>query len=178
MSNQTPVRIEGALMHVVYGSQGGIEGVLLEANGVALQLVIELDDALSAEALTGIAEGQTVVVEASPQGPLPMGESVHALYELCRLVSVDGKEPMKPKFEHGAAYQGTVVRFNYARHGVANGVVLDSGDFIHTSSDGLAQLKLKVGDTVQADGDAHLLATGLGWAVEASMVNGKPVDAH
>ena len=32
---------------------------------------------------------------------------------------------------------------------------------------------LTVGDRVEADGDAHFLATGNGWAVEAAKVNGK-----
>lgn len=39
----------------------------------------------------------------------------------------------------------------------------------------MSRLKLKVGDVITADGDAHLLATGKGWAVEATHVNGKPV---
>lgn len=37
----------------------------------------------------------------------------------------------------------------------------------------MSRLKLKIGDRVEADGDAHLLATGRGWAVEATRVNGK-----
>ena len=67
------------------------------------------------------------------------------------------------------------MRVNYARHGAANGVILDTGDFIHTRPEGMAKLKLKVGDPVAADGDAQRLADDSGWAVEASMVNGKPV---
>ncbi len=176
MSDRTPVKIQGTLMHAVYSPKGGIEGVMLEANGVALQLVFDGDEEASADAFAGIAEGQPVVVEAAPRRPSPKGKAAHAVYEFGRLVSVDGKKPARSK--RGAAYQGAVVRFNYARHGAANGVVLDSGDFIHTTPDGLAKLKLRVGDTVHADGDAHLLATGLGWAVEASTVNGKPVMAH
>jgi hypothetical protein len=34
---------------------------------------------------------------------------------------------------------------------------------------------LNIGDTVSADGDAHFLSTGGGWAVEATTVNRKPV---
>ena len=178
MSSQTPVKIRGTLMHAVYSPTGGIEGVLVEANGAPLQLVFGHDDEASADAFARIAEGQIVVVEAVPQGESPKGKAAHAVYGFGRLVSVDGRKPAKPKVKRSAAYQGVVMRFNYARHGAANGVVLDSGDFIHTTPDGLAKLKLKVGDAVHADGDAHLLATGLGWAVEASMVNGKPVAAH
>ena len=52
-------------------------------------------------------------------------------------------------------------------------MVLDTGDFIHVKPDGMARLGLKVGDKVEADGDAQMLSTGKGWAVEATKVNGK-----
>jgi hypothetical protein len=175
MTDQATLNIEGTFEHVIYSPKGAIEGVLLSADGDPLQIVFRREDELAAVAFEGIAEGQLLVVEASPQGPSPKGKPAHAVYEFGRLVSIDGKKPPKPKAKVGAAYQGKIVRFNYARHGQPNGVVLDSGDFIHTKPDGLLKLKLKVGDTVRADGDAHLLATGHGWAVEASEINGKPV---
>jgi hypothetical protein len=178
MTDQTPRHIEASFKHVIYSPRGAIEGVLLSADGDPLQIVFGREDDLAALAFEGIAPGQTLVVEASPQGPSPKGKPAHAVYEFGRLVSIDGKKPAKPKAKGGAAYRGKVVRFNYARHGQPNGVVLDSGDFIHTKPDGLLKLKLKVGDTVHADGDAHLLATGHGWAVDASEINGKPVAGH
>ena len=52
--------------------------------------------------------------------------------------------------------------------------MLDSGDFVHVKPDGFSKLKLKV-DRVTAEGDAHFLATGGGWAVEATSVNRKAV---
>ena len=67
------------------------------------------------------------------------------------------------------------MRFDCARHGSPNGYVLDPGDFIHVKPDGFAKLGLKVGDLVSADGDAHFLATGGGWAMEAVKVNRKSV---
>ena len=65
-----------------------------------------------------------------------------------------------------------VVRFNYAKHGKPNGVVLDNGDFIHTKPDGLEKLGLKVGDTVKVKGQAKPLVTGTGRVIEAQKVNG------
>jgi len=64
---------------------------------------------------------------------------------------------------------------NFARHGEANGVVLDSGDFIHTKPEGMKRLRLKIGDAVEADGDAQRLADDTGWAVDATSVNGRVV---
>jgi hypothetical protein len=170
--------IEASFKHLIFSPHGGVEGVLLESADGPLQLVFERHDEASPLAFDAVREGQTVVVDAAPQGPSDKGEGAHPVYLHRRLRSVDGRKPAKPKAAAGAAYQGTVVRFNYARHGAPNGVVLDTGDFIHTRPDGLARLKLKIGDVVRADGDAQLLASGTGWAVEAVSVNGRKIKPH
>ena len=77
--------------------------------------------------------------------------------------------------EGHASYSGTVVRLNFARHGEVNGVVLDSGHFIHTRPDGMAKLQLAVGDRVEAQGDALPLVNGTGMVVEAITVNGQAI---
>jgi len=53
--------------------------------------------------------------------------------------------------------------------------VLNTGDFVHVKPEGFAKLGLKVGDTVAADGDAHFLSTGGGWAVEVTTGNRKAI---
>jgi hypothetical protein len=75
-----------------------------------------------------------------------------------------------------APYSGIVVRLNFARHGEPNGFVLDSGDFIHTRPEGMAQLQLGVGERVEADGETRPLAGGAGVVVEASVINGRALD--
>ncbi len=114
-----------------------------------------------------------MVLEGTVAEPSPKGKPPHEVYQLERLVSVDGK-PAAPAHEP-AEVSGTVVRFNYARHGAPNGVVLDTGDFVHTKPDGLERLGLKVGDAVKAEGDVRTLAAGSGRVVEARTVNGQPV---
>jgi hypothetical protein len=172
--------IEGVFQHVIYSPRGDVEGALLEVSGAPAQLVFERHDEAGAEAFHGVEPGQRVVVEATPQGPSPKGDAEHAVYAFGRLASVNGRKPVRRKpAAAGAAYNGKVARFNYARHGAPNGVVLDTGDFIHTKPEGLARFKLKIGDTVAADGDAVALSTGGGYVVEATTINGKPVvHAH
>ena len=97
------------------------------------------------------------------------------MFAFSRLRSVDGKKPAKSRATDDGSCVGRVVRFNYARHGAANGVVLDSGDFVHTKPAGLVALKLKVGSRVRASGDSHPLAHGRGRVVDAMAVNGKRV---
>ncbi len=169
-------RIEGKFLHLIFSPRGGIEGVLLEHDGRPVQLVFEKHDELSPLRFEPLRGGQDVVVEARPAGPSAKGDAEHPVFDHVRLISVDGLKPVRPKAA-GAAYQGVVARLNYARHGAANGVVLDTGDFIHIRPDGMARLRLRVGDEVAADGDAQLLSTGAGWAVEATRVNGKKLSA-
>jgi len=49
---------------------------------------------------------------------------------------------------------------HYALHGEANGVVLETGEFIHTRPDGMALLGLEVGAKVQATGELRMTVLG------------------
>ncbi|WP_076998195.1 hypothetical protein [Variovorax sp. KK3] len=169
--------VEGRFQHLIYSPKGAVEGVLIDTDGISTQFVIDPHDPSVAEQFTGLRAGQTLVVEGIEAGPSPKGEPAHTVYAFERLASVDGKEPATVRPHEEAA--GTVVRFNYAKHGAANGVVLDNGDFIHTRPEGLDRLGLKIGDKVKAEGAARPLVTSTGRVIEARSVNGKPVaPAH
>ena len=73
-----------------------------------------------------------------------------------------------------ATVQGVVKRINYTRHGEANGVVLESGDFVHLKPAGMKRVALKVGDHVSAEGPAALMPLGQ-QVVEAETVNGSSI---
>lgn len=169
--------VEGQFQHLVFSPEGGIEGVLIDTDGVPTQFVTDPHDLAVVELFRKLRAGQTLVIEGSEAGPSPKGEAAHSVYDFDRLVSVDGKTPKSPR-PHGEVV-GTVVRLNYAKHGAANGVVLDNGDFVHTKPDGFERLGLKIGDKVKAEGEACPLVTGTGRVIEAHTVNGKPVErAH
>ena len=180
MSANTPEievwSVEGRFLHPIYSPKGTIEGVMIDSEGALAQFVCDAHDGAASAALAELQAGQAVVAR-HVQIEQPKGEPAHEVYLLERVVSVDGK-PAAPR-HHRAHAAGTVVRLNYARHGAPNGVVLDTGDFIHTKPDGLQRLGLKVGDKVKAEGDVRPLATGDGRVVQAHTVNGKPVrPAH
>ncbi|SFM75123.1 hypothetical protein [Variovorax sp. OV329] len=166
--------VEGQFQHLIYSPKGAIEGFLISTDGVPMQFVTDPHAPDLVEQLGALREGQAVVVEGIEAGPSPKGEAVHSLYAFERLASVDGKEPKASRDAHEVA--GTVVRFNYARHGAPNGVVLDSGDFVHTRPGGFEKLGLEVGDKLVAQGDARPLVTGTGRVIEARRVNGQPID--
>lgn len=170
-----PETIDGEFQYPIYSPKGGIEGALLHAGNELVQLVFEPHGGPGAEAFAGLKAGEAVSVEARAAGPSDKGDAQHAVYRFERLVSVNGNKPAGPVPGARAPYSGIVVRLNFARHGEANGVVLDSGHFIHTKPDGMARLKLEVGDRVEADGEARPLVNGAGQVVEAAVVNGKRV---
>ena len=170
--------VEGVFQNVIYSPKGEIEGVLLHVEGAPLHVAIDKHLVDAAAAFDGLTHGLSVKLEATPRALSSKGEPEHPVYNFGRVLKIDGSAPAKQKIKTGPAYQGTVVRFNYALHGEANGVVLDSGDFIHTRPDGFKKLGLQIGSKVQADGNAHRTVDNSGWAVEATTVNGKAIKPH
>jgi hypothetical protein len=178
MSIKHEQSIAGKFQHVIFNSKGGIEGVLLDVDRQPLQIVFDRRDSESAGDFQRLRRGQKLIIDAAPQRPSVKGEGAHPVFDYVRLVSVDGRKSPHRRQHMRPGYSGVVARLNYARHGAANGVVLDTGDFIHTKPEGLARLKLKVGDPVRADGSACPLVTGRGRVVEAIRVNGRSVRSN
>jgi hypothetical protein len=166
------LKTAGSFTQLIYSPRGSVEGFLLKVGDDPVQFVLDKHDEHAAALVATLAPGQQLIVTCEPTPPSAKGEGDHPVHALEKLVSIDGAVPRKVK-PGSLGYTGLVARFNYAKHGAPNGYVLDSGDFIHVKPDGFARLKLRVGDRVKADGDAHFLATGSGWAVEATSVNGK-----
>ena len=177
MSPKQDELVSGKFQCLVFSPKGSVEGVLLDVEGEVAQIVFERGDEAAPLAFETLKKGHDVVVRAMRQGKSPKGESPHDVLACVRLVSIDGRKPAKTKAVKAAAFSGTVMRFNFARHGEANGVVLDSGDFIHTKPPGLGPLKLSVGSKVRADGPSRPLRVGGGMVVEAAWVNGKRIRA-
>ena len=165
--------IAGEFQYPIYSPKGSIEGALLHAGSGPVQLVLEPHDGAGADAFAAMKAGAALSVEARAEPASDKGGAAHAVYRFERLVSVNGRKPKAAPAS--APYRGVVVRLNFARHGEANGVVLDSGHFIHTKPDGMARLKLVVGASVEAEGEARPLAGGRGQVIEAAVVNGQPV---
>jgi hypothetical protein len=176
MPSKTRAALEGPFQSLIHAPDGQPEGALVHIDGAPAQLVLARGDAVGAAQLAALSPGQALRFDATRQGPSDKGPAEHPVYQLDKLRAVDGQAPRRFQFRpRPAPYTGRVVRFNYARHGARNGVVLDSGDFIHLKPDGMAGMALAIGDEVAADGDAWPLATGRGYVVEATSVNGRAV---
>ena len=165
--------IEGSFQHLLYAPNGEIEAVILRSGPRWLQIAIDKRDRQAVSAFESMAPDQMVVVRAAPRAGSGLGRSGYPVYDFSALEFIDGRRAPVSNGRPVAAFRGRVVRLNYARQGQPNGVVLDTGDFIHTRTEGMARLRLQIGDLVEADGQAQRLADNRGWAVEAAHVNGR-----
>jgi len=176
-THHTPTdRIEGHVGHPIFSPKGGIEGLLLDVAGTPLQLVIDKHDEALADSLAALRPGAPISVEATRAARSHKGLPAHPVWHLRKLLDKSGREidpAADPQRER--EFSGIVSRLNYARHGEANGLVLDSGHFIHLKPDGFKAINVGVGDHVNAFGIARPLAHGGGFAVEATRVNGHKV---
>ena len=170
----TKSKLTGTFIQIIHSPKGGVEGLLLEVEGQSVQFVLAKDDEAGAALVSSIKPGMSVTIAGAAMPPSSKGDGVHPVHALDKITAIDGKAPKKTA-PAASGYSGKIVRFNYARHGAPNGFVLDTGDFIHVKPEGFAKLGLKLGEVVSAEGDAHFLSTGGGWAVEATRVNRKAI---
>jgi len=166
--------ISGTFKHLIYSPKGMIEGLLLDVDQEPLQVVIQPEEPLAAS-FAKLKEGAKLELETSEEGHSPKGEPAHPVHRLHKLIAMGGKtfDPEQDESSH-AEVKGIVVRFNYARHGEANGVVLDSGDFVHLKPEGMAESALEIGDKVNAVGETRAMAFGHR-VIEARKVNGNAI---
>lgn len=169
---EKPQRLEGRYRQPILSPKGELEGLLLEVDGQPAQIVV--DPREQAQAFDAVRVGQRLQLEAARARPSPKGEAVHAVYQLHSLIAIDGTAAT-PATAEARRFEGRVERLNYAKHGEPNGVVLDSGDFIHLRPEGFRKAALKVGDAVRAEGAARPMAGG-GFVVEAQQVNGVTIE--
>ena len=163
-------KFRGVLQDFNFSPKGGIEGFLLHSDGQTVQVNV------TAEVGFAVVRGIGQNVEATVEPETDDGQDSqrdHPVYRLVALTGTDGKHLIfaGPGEREVVTVQGVVKRINYARNGEANGVVLDSGDFIHLKPEGMKRADLKVGDQVTAEGTAGMMPLGQ-QVVEAKTVNG------
>ncbi len=163
-------KLRGALQEFNFSPKGGIEGFLLHSGGQTVQVNVTADVGFAV--VRGIGQNVEATVEPDSDS-VKHGKGDHPVYSLVTLTGTDGKALIHAGAgdEKIATVEGIVKRINFARHGAANGVVLDSGDFIYLSPEGMKRIGLKVGDKVTAEGTAALMPLGQ-QVIEAKTVNG------
>jgi len=176
----------GIVKDLNFAPKGEVDGLILDVGGATVQVNLPPDRASGASELVGQTVELTVGPEPKaaehPKGDHPVRKLIAFEGDHARSPDHGRKPPLeKPKHEHGpgesAEVSGTVRRLNFAKHGEANGVVLDGGDFAHLKPDGMRRAGLKVGQEVTARGKSKPVPTEAGGgtgarAIEAEVVNG------
>jgi len=166
-------KFRGILQEFNFSPKGGIEGFLLHSEGQTVQ--VNVTPHVGFAVVRGIGQDVEATVEAEPATG-KYSDSEHPVYSLVILHGADGKVLIfaGDGDREITAVQGVVKRINYARHGEANGVVLESGDFVHLKPEGMKGVGLKVGDQVTAEGKSALMPLGQK-VIEAKTINGVDV---
>lgn len=172
--------VKGTVKTLNFGPKGEVDALMIEFDGLVVQANIAPEMADHALALVD----QAIMIHVKPEPKVadhPRGE--HPVFQLTAFTDADGKamifavqphEPSQPRPTEPSEVSGVVERFNYAKHGEANGVVLDSGDFVHLKPGGMKQFSLKRGEPITAKGRGREKASG-GRALDPETINGVAV---
>ena len=129
-----PYALRGTVLAHNISPKGDVEGVLVDTpRGLAQLNFSKHGDEARAKALP---IGASVDVAAEPEDD-------------------EGEHPVYRAMDASGGATGTVVRFNYARHGEINGYHLDDATFVHVKPDGAKRYKLKIGDRIAVEGQRH-----------------------
>jgi len=158
--------LSGQLQQVLFSPKGGIEGLLMMVGTKPIQVSMEpssIDPGVLAAAI-----GKSIELQGSPDHSPKAKDGMHPVYQLKSIIKIGGKA-LKP---NGAGHpiSGVVASIHYAKHGEPNGVILESGEFIHTRPPGMKKLKLEVGSQVVAHGELRMTVLGTA-LIEAHEVN-------
>jgi hypothetical protein len=156
--------ISGVVRQHNFSPKGEIEGLLLDTSTGTVQ--VNFPHGPEAGARPTPPPGTTLRLAVAPDRHAAKHEPGD--HQVCEFVS---DADAGPDPTDGNRAEGVVVRLNYARHGEPNGVVLDTGDFVHLKPHGMRLAALAVGARVVAEGPARPTVTGHR-AVDATVVNG------
>jgi hypothetical protein len=163
--------LSGQLERLLFSPKGGIEGLLVMVGSKLIQ--VSMDPGSADAAVLAKAVGKAIELKGSADDSPKTKEGEHPVYKLEVITKLAGKAAkldgdVKP-------VSGVVARIHYAKHGEPNGVILESGEFIHTRPPAMKKLKLKVGSKVVVHGELRMTVLGTP-LIEAHEVNGRAFE--
>ena len=161
--------INGTCQQFLFSPKGGIEGVLVKVKGTVIQVSMRPETGAILALATGT--GKRLRLLAVPDHSPKTDEASHPVYQFESFADATGHAlELADTDPENTTIKGVVAALHYARHGQPNGVILESGDFIHLKPRGMSQSGLAIGSKVNAVGEIRntLLGTRL---LEARQVN-------
>ena len=163
--------LSGQLQRLLFSPKGGIEGLLMTVDSKPVQVSMHAGTVDAATLANAV--GKTLEVRASADHSPKTKDGAHPVYELESILKMNGKTLKKNG--HSPPVNGVVAAIHYAKHGEPNGVILESGEFVHTRPHGMKKLKLDVGSKVTAHGEVRMTVLGTA-LIEANEVNRVTLD--
>ena len=161
--------INGTCTQLLFSPKGGIEGALVQSKGETVQLTMGPHAGAAFARATSV--GKRVRVLAVADHSPKTAESAHPVYQLESLADAAGAAVETTDFDpKNTTIKGTVATLHFAKHGQPNGVILETGEFIHLKPHGMTQAKLKVGSKVNAVGEVKMTVLGTR-LLEARQIN-------
>ena len=171
---KTPELIAGVCRQWLFSPKGDVEGVLLAIKGAVVQVT---GDPATGRLLTrATSPGKRLRLLATADHSPKTAHASHPVYKFSSFADAAGQPIAPPGADPAkAVLKGVVAALHFARHGEPNGVVLETGEFIHLRPHGMALLGLGVGAEVRAVGELRLTALGQPM-LEARQVNRIVID--
>ena len=162
--------IKGTSKQLLFSPKGGVEGVLVKVKGELLQITIDPNIGTTLARLA--APGKRVKILASPERSPKAKDAAHPVFKFESFADSERHAvESRGEDEGNVPVKGVVSTIHFARHGQPNGVVLESGEFVHMRPHGMQRLQLVIGGKVTAIGAVRTTVLGTR-LVEAHTVNG------
>ncbi len=161
--------IHGTCQQLLFSPQGDIEGALVKMKGSVVQVSVPADQGLALSQATG--PGRQLRVLAVADHSPKTAQGAHPVFKFASFADVTGTPIAGPDGEPGeTTIQGVVGAWHYALHGEPNGVMLETGEFIHLRPHGVVAAGLDIGSKVKAVGELRMTVLGTRM-LEAHRVN-------
>jgi hypothetical protein len=151
--------INGTCQRFLFGPKGDIEGALIKQKDSQVQVTFAADNGEAFANATGA--GKRVRIRAVPDHSPKSASAVHRVYRFECFADISGQAIEPPKAHSGKTkIDGVVAALHFARHGQPNGVILESGEFIHLRPEGMVRTGLEIGSEVRAVGELRMTQLG------------------
>jgi len=142
-----PHTLKGVVERFNYSPQGCYESMLFKSSEALVQ--VNFPPHMAAEMTKVVTAGDQISVVAVAE----RSKGDHPIYRLQKLTSAKGEEIVMlepkpgehPQHKNLEKIEGTIKYLNYARRGEVNGVIFESGDFVHFGPHGARLVKLAMG---------------------------------
>ena len=160
----------GTCRQLLFSRDGAIEGCLITVKGKTAQVSMTSEEGSLLSQMIG--PGKRMRILATPDLSADAIDAPHPVFCFVALADSQGEPLDMPDIEPGAsAISGQVSMLTYAQHGQPNGVVLDTGEFIHVGTDAMRTTALRAGSKVRAVGELRRTLLG-SRMLDERLVNG------